>query len=71
MTMDAPENIRTRRSIRKCLDKPVPQGILQQVLVAAMYAPSACINSRGSFSWSMIGGCSARFPRSIPTSPLK
>jgi nitroreductase len=42
MTMDALENIRTRRSIRKYLDKPVPEGILQQVLAAAMYAPSAC-----------------------------
>ena len=40
--MDALENIRTRRSIRKYLDKPVPEDILQQVLAAAMYAPSAC-----------------------------
>ena len=42
MTMDALENIRTRRSIRKYLDKPVPEDILQQVLAAAMCAPSAC-----------------------------
>jgi nitroreductase len=42
MKMDALETIRTRRSIRKYLDKPVPEGVLQQVLAAAMYAPSAC-----------------------------
>jgi nitroreductase len=42
MTMDTLETIRTRRSIRKYLDKPVPQDVLHQVLVAAMYAPSAC-----------------------------
>jgi len=40
--MDTLDAIRTRRSIRKYLDKPVPQDVLQQVLRAAMYAPSAC-----------------------------
>jgi nitroreductase len=38
-TLDA---IHSRRSIRKYLDKPVPPDVFQQVLSAAMYAPSAC-----------------------------
>jgi nitroreductase len=40
--MDAIQAILTRRSIRKYLNKPVPEDVLQQVLRAAMYAPSAC-----------------------------
>jgi nitroreductase len=40
--METLEAIRTRRSIRKYLDKSLPKDILQQVLEAAMYAPSAC-----------------------------
>ena len=40
--MDTLEAIRTRRSIRQYLDKPVPQDVLRQVLASAMYAPSAC-----------------------------
>ena len=40
--MDVLETIRTRRSIRKYLDKPVSKDVLQQVLTAAMSAPSAC-----------------------------
>ena len=40
--MDALDAIRTRRSIRKYLDKPVPEDVLRQVLGAAMHAPSAC-----------------------------
>jgi len=40
--MDTLEAIRTRRSIRQYLDKPVPQDLLRQVLSAAMHAPSAC-----------------------------
>ena len=40
--MDTLQAIRTRRSIRKYLDKPVPPDVLDQVLSAAMYAPSAC-----------------------------
>ncbi len=40
--MDALEAIRTRRSIRKYQDKPVPQDLIQKVLTAAMSAPSAC-----------------------------
>jgi nitroreductase len=40
--MDTLQAIRTRRSIRQYLDKPVPQDMLQQVLISAMHAPSAC-----------------------------
>ncbi len=40
--METLEAIRTRRSIRQYLDRPVPEDVLQQVLSAAMYAPSAC-----------------------------
>jgi nitroreductase len=39
--MDILQMICTRRSIRKYLEKPVPQDILRQVLRAAMYAPRA------------------------------
>ena len=46
--MDTLEAIRTRRSIRQYLARPVPQDLLQQVLTAAMYAPSACKMSRRS-----------------------
>jgi nitroreductase len=40
--MDALEAIRTRRSIRKFHDRPVPEELVRQVLEAAMSAPSAC-----------------------------
>ena len=40
--MDALEAIRTRRSIRKYDDKPVPDEVVQELLAAAMSAPSAC-----------------------------
>ncbi len=39
--MDALQAIRTRRSIRAYQDKPVPDCLVQQILTAAMYAPSA------------------------------
>ncbi len=39
--MDALEAIRTRRSIRKYLDRPVPEELVRQVIAAAMMAPSA------------------------------
>ncbi len=46
--MDAIEAIFTRRSVRKYLDKPVPEEIVQKLLAAAMQAPSAGISSPGS-----------------------
>jgi nitroreductase len=39
--MDTLEAISTRRSIRKYLDKPVPEDLVQKILAAAMQAPSA------------------------------
>jgi nitroreductase len=39
--MDAVEAIFTRRSIRKYLDKPVPEELVEKLLAAAMQAPSA------------------------------
>jgi nitroreductase len=39
--MDALDAIHTRRSIRKYLDKPVPEDLVQKLLAAAMQAPSA------------------------------
>ena len=42
IVMDALEAIHTRRSIRKYLDKPVPEELIQKLLAAAMQAPSAC-----------------------------
>jgi nitroreductase len=39
--MDAIEAIRTRRSVRKYEDRPVPEKILRELLAAAMSGPSA------------------------------
>ena len=39
--MDTLETIRTRRSVRKYQDRPVPPELLEQLLAAAMSAPSA------------------------------
>jgi nitroreductase len=39
--MDVLEAIRTRRSIRKYLNQPVPEELIQELLAAAMQAPSA------------------------------
>lgn len=35
------ENIKTRRSVREYLDKPVPAADLEKILEAGLYAPSA------------------------------
>jgi nitroreductase len=39
--MDTLEAIRTRRSVRKYQDRPVPEELVRQLLAAAMSAPSA------------------------------
>ena len=39
--MDALTAIRTRRSVRHYEDRPVPEGLVRQMLAAAMSAPSA------------------------------
>ncbi len=41
------ENLLTRRSCRSFLEKPIPEGQLQDILKAACYAPSA----RGLQTW--------------------
>jgi nitroreductase len=39
--MDAMTAILTRRSVRQYIDKPVPEGVIQEILKAATSAPSA------------------------------
>jgi nitroreductase len=39
--MDTLDAIRTRRSVRRYLDQPVPLELIQKLLAAAMQAPSA------------------------------
>ena len=39
--MDVLEAIRTRRSVRKWLPKPVPEEVVEQILEAGRWAPSA------------------------------
>jgi nitroreductase len=41
MAMETLQAIKTRRSIRKFLDKPVPVEVIRDLLEAAMFAPSA------------------------------
>lgn len=48
--MEASECIRSRRTIRKYLDKPVPQIIIDKLIESAKYAPS----SDDSQSWEFI-----------------
>ena len=48
--MEASECIRTRRTIRKYLDKPVPQMIIDKLIESAKYAPSV----DNSQSWEFI-----------------
>ncbi len=60
--MDALETIRTRRSIRQYQDRPVPEEVLQQVLRAAMYAPSAC----NAQPWQFVVLQDRKLLRSVP-----
>ena len=39
--METLQAIKTRRSIRKYLDRPVPVEVIRDLLEAAMFAPSA------------------------------
>ena len=48
--MDALENIMTRRSVRRFLDKPIPDEALETILRAGMAGPS-CVNAR---DWSFL-----------------
>jgi nitroreductase len=49
-----PSALETRRSIRKYLDRPVPDDAVRQVLVEARWAPS-CINSQSTFVYVLSG----------------
>ena len=40
--MDAIKAIKTRRSIRKYQDKPIPQNIIDDIIECGMNAPSSC-----------------------------
>jgi nitroreductase len=46
--MDAIEAIETRRSVRRYENKEIDDEIVKRLLSAAMNAPSARTNSRGS-----------------------
>jgi len=48
--MDAIENLLTRRSIRKFADSPVDNDLVDKMLQAAMYAPSA----RNTMAWNFV-----------------
>ncbi|MBQ1331379.1 MAG: nitroreductase family protein, partial [Lachnospiraceae bacterium] len=41
--------IKTRRSTRKYLDRPVPRELLEQIVEAGRYAPSGGNNQTGHF----------------------
>lgn len=49
-----PPTLETRRSIRKYLDTPVPDSLLEQVLTQARWAPS-CINSQSTLVYALSG----------------
>ena len=61
--MDALQAIRTRRSIRVYQDKPVPEELVQQILTAAMYAPSA----GDARPWQFVVITDCKLLRQIPT----
>lgn len=48
--MDAIENLLTRRSIRKFVDTPIDNKLIDKILEAAMYAPSA----RNTQAWNFV-----------------
>ena len=55
--MDVLEAIHTRRSIRKYLNQPVPEELVEKILAAAMQARSRATSNPGSSSSSMNGHC--------------
>lgn len=48
--MNCSELIASRRSVRKYLDKEVPNGLVERLLQAAHWAPSGGICSPGIFT---------------------
>jgi len=61
--MDVLEAILTRRSIRKYLDRPVPDEMVHTLLRAAMYAPSA----RNTRSWHFVVITERQLLDAVPT----
>ena len=49
MAMDFDEVVQGRRSIRGFADKPVPQGVIREVIELAMRAPSSFNNQCWNF----------------------
>ena len=68
--MEALEAIRTRRSIRKYEDKPVPEALIRQVLAAAMMAPSARDARPWQFAVIDDRRLLAEIPRICPNAPM-
>ena len=68
--MDTLDAIRTRRSIRTYLDRPVPEELIQKLLVAAMQAPSA----RNQQPWQFVviddRAILARIPKVMPNAGM-
>jgi len=68
--MEVLEAIRTRRSIRKYLDRPVPEELVQTLLAAAMQAPSA----RNQQPWQFVviddGAILAKIPKFMPNAAM-
>jgi len=68
--MDTLEAIRTRRSIRKYLDRRVPEELVQTLLAAAMQAPSA----RNQQPWQFVViddvAMLARIPEFMPNAAM-
>jgi nitroreductase len=64
--MDALETIHTRRSIREYQDRPVPDALVEQVIAAAMMAPSAGNARPWQFVVISDAGLKAQIPRIHP-----
>jgi nitroreductase len=68
--MDALEAIHTRRSIRQYQDRPIPDEVIEQLLAAAMAAPSA----RNAQAWQFIvltdRGLLGQIPGFCPNAPM-
>ena len=68
--MDALHAIRTRRSIRAYQDKPVSENLVEQILAAAMYAPSA--GNAQPWQFVVINDCKLlhQIPKIHPHAPM-
>lgn len=59
-----PSPLLTRRSIRKYLDKPVPEELIQQLLVEARWAPSAS-NTQSTYVYVLSGKPFEKFKKDL------